>query len=410
MENNNTKNSSDTLPVCKETLAKILRIAIVDKRLTELSVRVLTYICLYCDDTSVTNDNICEILSISHRETIAKIWKNLIDTNWIVRDPKINPKTGKTIKGYLYRVSTINLTGTNQIVKPHQNRAQRSNAHGTKSCNPTEHQNDDKTTQNDVLSDSTHKNKGILINKPNMFLNNTPLTPLINDESNSGLKTFVELETKKRSPNISDNELIHIHSWINEKVTNAKNPLTGTAIILIIERLLAYSADGFNIVKLVVDSIEHPGNYLLKPNDFTYKTSNKQVNVKQQKAKRAFQFENDEYIRPENEMEKNTLASQISIWYKQKINPKNKKQMSSQEIEIIEKHQKVCFGTNGSFRGNWTEYIKQNEINCFTSLLDQAPNFEFATNKVKQGIGFQGISDLVNKLNQQRNNLGLKTL
>lgn len=402
---NNALNLSKTLPICKETLAKILRFAIVDKRLTELSVRVLTYICIYCDDTSVTNDDICEILGISHRETIAKIWKNLIDANWIVRAPKINPKTGKTIKGYLYRVSTINLTGTNQI--PRQNRAPRSNAHGTKSCNPKEHQNDAKTTQDDVLSDSTHKNKGILINKPNMFLNNTPLTPMINDESNNNLKTFVELETKKRSPNISDNELIHIHSWVNEKVTNAKNPLTGTAIILIIERLLAYRADGFNIVKLVVDSIEHPGNYLLKPNDFTYKTVNKPV--EQQKPNRAYQFENYEYIYPENEIEKNTLAIQIAKWYKDKLNPKNKKPMSAQEIEIIGKHKKLCFDVNGSFSGNWTEYIKQNEINSFTSLLEQAPSFELTTNKIRQGSGFQALSQLVNNRKQQQNNFGVKT-
>lgn len=402
---NNTPNKSNTLPICKETLAKILRFAIVDKRLTELSVRVLTYICIYCDDTSVTNDDICDKIGISHRETIAKIWKNLIDTNWIVRNPKINPRTGKIIKGYLYRISVANLTVSNhQQVKPRKNPAQCSNEHDAKSCNPTRHQNDAKTTHNDVLSDSTHNNKGILINIPNTSINSTPLTP---HNDTADLNIFVKTVAKRISPNIGNNDINNINRWVTRISTNAKKTITKIEIEAIVERLATYHNEGFDITKLIVDSIEFGGYYLLSPDQKTQKAL---VKAKKNQNQRAHRFENDEYIQPENEMEKKTLADKIDTWYKNNINPKNKKQMSTQEIEIVKKHKKHCFEINGYFSCNWKEYIKQNEINSFTSLLDQVPGIELTSNTLKQSKGFQELSAIAKKLKQQRNGVGVKTL
>lgn len=325
---NNALNLSKTLPICKETLAKILRFAIVDKRLTELSVRVLTYICIYCDDTSVTNNDICEILGISHRETIAKIWKNLIDTNWIVRTPKINPATGKHVKGFLYRISIQNLNTS-------------SNKQTTKSCSSTQntsvHHKHTKLPKDSVIRDSTHINNKDIIHSTSTINNNTPYIPLTQDE----FETLVITIAKKINQSFSEKECSSIYRWILRLAEKRGSKQTQNEIITIINRLSDYYNDGVDIVKLIADSVESPWNYLIKPSklhirDIENDSQKNDLNPKKHR------FNNPKYLDPINEGEEYKVASKIATWYSKSINPKNMEPMTETEINTIKEHNQLC--------------------------------------------------------------------
>ena len=78
MENYNQFNTNqNTLPISKESLEQILKEVVIDTKITDLSIRILSYICLYLNDNDVINDSVSENLNICHRNTIAKCWKNL---------------------------------------------------------------------------------------------------------------------------------------------------------------------------------------------------------------------------------------------------------------------------------------------------------------------------------------------
>ncbi len=111
MENYNQFNTNqNTLPISKESLNQILKHVVLDKNISDLSIRILSYICLHLNDNKVINDSVSENLNICHRNTIAKCWKNLIDGGWLVRYPKVNPATGKIIKGFIYRIQAKKLS------------------------------------------------------------------------------------------------------------------------------------------------------------------------------------------------------------------------------------------------------------------------------------------------------------
>jgi predicted transcriptional regulator len=131
MENYNQFNTNqNTLPISKESLEQILKEVVIDTKITDLSIRILSYICLYLNDNDVINDSVSENLNICHRNTIAKCWKNLIDSGWLVRYPKINPTTGKTLKGFIYRIPKNKLTYDNSHnVEQNQNNTKNGDHH-----------------------------------------------------------------------------------------------------------------------------------------------------------------------------------------------------------------------------------------------------------------------------------------
>ncbi|HRG62643.1 MAG TPA: hypothetical protein PLP75_06430 [Burkholderiales bacterium] len=110
MENYNYSHLyENTLLISKESLNQILKHVVLDKNISDLSLRILSYICLYLNDNEVINDSVSENLNICHRNTIAKCWKNLIKGGWLVRYPKVSPVTGKIIKGLIYRIQANKL-------------------------------------------------------------------------------------------------------------------------------------------------------------------------------------------------------------------------------------------------------------------------------------------------------------
>ena len=61
----------------------------VDQSLCDGSVRVFLYMCGRPDDWQFNNADIQNRLGIKRAETIAKYWKELIETGWIARQPKL---------------------------------------------------------------------------------------------------------------------------------------------------------------------------------------------------------------------------------------------------------------------------------------------------------------------------------
>ena len=130
---------------------------------------------------------------------------------------------------------------------------------------------------------------------------------------------------------------------------------------------------------MVDDTVEAGLKWLLKPTPIYLKKIPAQTAKAFTANPKPHQYDNNEYFFPENPTEKNELTSLIIKWYQNKINPKTGKNMTEAENKLIQNHEQLCSNKLGTGPTKWHQYVLENEVQKYKSLLEQDANDSMLT-------------------------------
>lgn len=332
----------------------------IDLSLSSGAVRVFLYMSTKPDDWLFNNRDIQKQLGIKDDATMSKYWKELISAGWVSRTSALN-HNGKPSGYYDYILNFQPLKqGISQPDAPIPKNSGVGIMNKPAMVNPQLGENPDYTNTDPVTNTNipTHtNNKQIVLNGAEWVR--------IADEN----KIIFSEADKTAIQNFGD-EYLKIR-------TQKRKSITEKLILQELNTLHQYKVDNYNIVLLIQDSISHEGGFLFKITPKYLIQSIKQLNGKSKLSQRPHLFSNPKYIIPETPAEKTSLATWIQACYKARINPKTNQPMSSDEIAIINAHNKRFNSQEKNHRGlymsyaSWLDYILQNEVQSRTSLLDQ---------------------------------------
>lgn len=327
---------------------------ITDTNLSDGSVRVFLYMCGKPDDWQFNNRDIQLRLNIKRAETIAKYWKELIESGWISREPKLN-LNGKP-SGYFDYVLNFS------PVKP---TPQKPEVGTTNKPDPVNQQ---------LRKNSSYTNTESITNKEN----NPPMP--VNKSGENWL-----LIAQKNNLTFDEEEQAFISKWLKYLSTKQQS-IDDIQLEVILARFDKLCTDGYDICSMITDTMEAKFKWLIKPT-----TAHKKANVSSKPNKikllnRPYKYNNPKYFIPESPEEKRKLADYLKVCYNNKINPKTDQLMSKNEEDLIKLHQKIfssqAKNESGRFLNyvSWLDYILQNEVYTSISLLDQPINDLMLTN------------------------------
>lgn len=337
----------------RKRFTQIPNAIITDMSLSDGAHRVFSYMSTKPDDWQFNNRNIQNQLNIKRAETIAKYWKELIQSGWISRTPVLT-ESGKPSGYFDYILNfepQIPTTQNAEVVLPTTDKPY--------------------TENQQIRKNRSYTNKEPISNKEN----NTPIPP--KEINLGGVESWLEI-AYSLNLTFSENEQSTISLWFEHLANLLKSKLSETQIKTNLLTLAKHKLDDFDICMVISDTIS-AGNYrwLIKPTATHKQNSISAKQVKAIKVIKPHRYGNLEYIIPETPTEKSQLAQYIQSCYKKRISPKNKSSLTSAEIQILDSHQKLFVSQAKNASGvfvqyaSWLDYILQNEVYTGVSLLDQ---------------------------------------
>lgn len=326
----------------RKRFTQIPNAIVIDTSLSDGALRVFLYMSTKPDDWQFNNRDIQHKLNIKRAETIAKYWKELIQSGWISRQPVLNENCKPS--GYFDYV----LNFEPQIPTPQ-------NAEVV--ITPT---TDKPYTVNQQLrKNRSYTNKEVSTNKE---ITNTPYIPQT-DNSNLELGIVgVWLEhLKNLNCNFTELEISAISEFAKYKA-EAGESVTSQQINLTLERLIEHKNAGYDICRMIKHSIASGYKAVMTPTkDFLVSGVAKPIVSGKYPAA--------EYITPESNQQKRELANYLEGCYLRKLNPKTKAPLNADELACIALH-RTRQSKSSPYIG-WFDYIYQNEVLTGVCLLDQ---------------------------------------
>lgn len=328
----------------RKRFTQIPNAIVIDSLLSDGAYRVFSYMSTKPDDWQFNNRDIQHKLNIKRAETIAKYWKELIQSGWISRQPVLN-ENGKP-SGYFDYV----LNFEPQIPTP-QN---------AEVVLPTT--NKPYTVNQQLRKNRSYTNKEICTNKE---ITNTPYPPQT-DSSNRELGIVgIWLEhIQNLNCNFIEPEISAISEFAKYK-SEAGESVTSQQINLTLEKLIEHKNAGYDICRMIKHSIASGYKAIMTPTkDFLIAGNTKPIISGKYPAA--------EYITPESNMQKRELANYLENCYLRKLNPKTKAPLNADELACIALHKKRQ--SRSSPYIGWFDYIYQHEVLTSICLLDQPLN------------------------------------
>lgn len=271
----------------RKCFTQIPNAIVIDALLSDGALRVFLYMSTKPDDWQFNNRDIQNKLNIKRAETIAKYWKELIQSGWISRQPIIN-ENGKPT-GYFNYV----LNFEPQIPTPQ-------NAEVV----PT---TDKPYTVNQQLrKNRSYSNKEIGTNNKNT---NTPIShQSVPQKSTSGDFGVCEIITNLNL-NFSELELQSIHTWFSYAAQKSRSKSIPSAQVSALLHILhEHKSNGYDISGMITRSIGNGYTGVMTPTkDFLIAGNSKPIVSGKYPAV--------EYITPESHAQKRELANYLESCY-----------------------------------------------------------------------------------------------
>lgn len=326
---------------------------ITDTNISDGAVRVFLYMCGKPDDWQFNNRDIQLRLNIKRAETMAKYWRELMESGWIIREPKLN-SNGKP-SGYFDYVLNFS------PVKPTPQKPEVGTTNKPDTINQQLRINSSYTNTESITNINelpTHTNTIVELNGEGWVR--------IASENNLEFSTLEKNAIKEFG-----DDFLTIRSQKNK-------PVTKKIILMELRMLCQLKQDDYNIILLIEDSIRHAGGFLFKPTHLYKNRLNKsRIDDKPKNPFRPYQYENKRYIITETPEEKKSLAYDICKWYKEGLNPKTLFPLDERDKSVLAAHKRQFNSQQKTSQGffvnyaSWFEYVLQNEVATMKCLLDQ---------------------------------------
>ena len=344
----------------RKRFTQIPNAIVVDLSISNGAVRVFLYMSTKPDDWFFNNRDIQKQLGIKDDSTISKYWKELINSGWVSRTPAVN-HNGKPFGFYDYVLNFQRVKpDTGQPDTPTPKNSGVGTMNKPAMINPQLGENLDYTNTKPV----TNTNIPTHTNNKQMVLNGAEWVRIAEEN-----KIIFSEADKTAIQNFGD-EFLRIRS-------KRKKSVTEKLILQELNTLHKYKTENYNIVLLIKDSISYEGGFLFKINHRYLIQALQKSKGESKPPQRPHLYNNPKYIIPETSSEKKSLAAWIQNCYKVKINPKTNQPMTTEEIAVINAHNKSFNSQQKNNLGfyvnyvSWLDYILQNEVQSRISLLDQ---------------------------------------
>lgn len=329
----------------RKKFTQIPNAIVIDPKLSDGALRVFLYMSTKPDNWQFNNRDIQLNLGIKRAETIAKYWKELINSGWISRQPILN-ENGKP-SGYFDYILNFE-----PVVPTPQN---------TELVTPTTNKPD--TVSQQLLKNRSHNNKESFSNKE---LNNTPLPPT--QEPNRIGAVWNQMAENLEFA-FSDEEQIAISRWAKYQSSTQKS-ITVMQIETNLQKLYKLKIDGYDIGSMISDTISAGYKWLLKPTPI-YLLANASSKSVAGNKQRSYRYNNPEYFIPENKSDKCELRNYLERCYmRELVDPRTKLVLTAEQKKLFKAH----FDYAKSKRIGITEYIYQQEVLTGKCLLEQSIN------------------------------------
>ncbi len=328
----------------RKQFTQIPNAIVIDSKLSDGALRVFLYMSTKPDAWQFNNRDIQQKLNIKRAETIAKYWKELIQSGWISRQPVLNDN-GKP-SGYFDYL----LNFEPQIPTPQ-------NAEVVPSITGKPD-----TVNQQIRENRSCNNKEISNNKE---LNNTPLPPIGENRMGAVWNQMAE----NLDFIFCDNEKSAISKWA-EYLTSKQKSITVLQIETNLQSLFKLKTDGYDITSMINDTISAGYRWLLKPTPI-YLLANISGKSAATNKQRSYRYNNPDYIIPENKSDKCELRNYLERCYmRELVDPRTKLPLTTEQKKLFKAH----FDFAKSQRIGITDYIYQNEVLTGKCLLEQSIN------------------------------------
>lgn len=322
--------------------------AIIDPRLSDGAVRLFLYLCSKSGlEWSFNNSDIKKQLEIKRDETIAKYFRELIDSGWISRTPRMKNNRPSGFYDYILHFESIN-KGTTEKAEL-RNNATTQNA----------------DTENQQLPENSSLNNTEI--KNNIENKNTPSSPTHQKKNRAGEVWLQMAENLKFLFN--NEEQTAISRWAEYKTTKQRT-ITILQTETDLQNLFKLKTDCYDICSMINDTISAGYKWLLKPSPIylLQNVSGKSVSANKQ---RSYRYNNPEYFVPENQPQKYELRNYLERCYlRDMVDPRNGLALIVEQKSLLKAH----FELAKSKRIGITDYIYQQEVLTGKCLLEQSIN------------------------------------
>lgn len=327
----------------RKCFTQIPNAIVTDASLSDGALRVFLYMSTKPDDWQFNNRDIQHRLNIKRAETIAKYWKELIQSGWISRQPIIN-ENGKPTGYFNYILNFEPQIPTTD--KPY-------------------------TVNQQIRENRTYTNKEVFTNNKNT---NTPLPP--NVENGGG--DSIWLQTAKNLKLVfNDDEQSAISRWA-EYITSKQKSITDLQIKTSLQNLAKLKIDGYDISAMINDTILAGYRWLLKPMPI-YLLKNVSGGLASTIKPHSYRYDNPEYIIPESKADKLELRNYLERCYmREMVDPRTKLPLTEDQKRVFKAHLDYA----KSKRTGLTEYLFQNEVLTGVCLLDQVLDDAVSSSKL----------------------------
>lgn len=324
----------------RKCFTQIPNAIVTDQSLSDGALRVFLYMSTKPDDWQFNNRDIQHKLNIKRAETIAKYWKELIQSGWIGRQPIIN-ENGKPTGyfDYILNFEPQIPTPQNADIVPTTDKPY--------------------TLYQQIRENRTYTNKEVVTNNKNK---NTPLPP---KGENGGDTIWLQI-AKNLNLVFNDDEQAAISNWA-EYISAKQKSFSDLQIKTNLQSLAKLKTDGYNISSMINDTISAGYKWLLKPTPI-YLLKNVSVGLGLTSKPHAYRYDNPEYIVPESKSDKHELRNYLERCYmRELVDPRTGLTLTSEQKALFKAHYDFAKSQHISI----TEYIYQNEVLTGSCLLDQ---------------------------------------
>ena len=334
----------------RKRFTQISNLIVIDPSISDGAYRVFSYVSTKPDDWLINNRDIQNKLNIKRAETIAKYWKELINSGWVSRQPIINAN-GKP-SGYFDYVLNF------EPVRPTPQNAEVVKTDLQKVATPHKPY----TVNQQLRKNRSYTNTDISNNKDS---NNPPIPPKVSATPEfKGGDFGVAQKVKQLNFNFSAPELNSIQNWFSyaSQRSTAKS-IPNAQVSALLQILHEHKSNGYDIVGMIARSIGNGYTGVMSPTkEFLLNKSHNSAPVK------TGRYKSTEYITPENTSQKNDLRNYLERCYLHaKVDPRTNEALSTEQKHLFKLHLMRCKVKHLSI----ADYIFQNEVLTGVCLLDQ---------------------------------------
>lgn len=350
MKSNEIPQTIKVINSVRKRFTQIPNPIVVDPSISDGAYRVFSYVSTKPDNWLINNRDIQNKLNIKRAETIAKYWKELINSGWVSRQPIINAN-GKP-SGYFDYVLNF------EPIKPIPQNAEVVKTDLQNAGTP----HNPYTVNQQLRKNRSYTNTEISNNKEDK---NPPISPKVSDTPEfKGGDFGVAQKVKQLNFDFSASELNSIQNWFSyaSQRSRAKS-IPHAQVSALLQILQEHKSNGYDITNMITRSIGNGYAGVMSP------TKEFLVNKSQTSAPtKTGRYKSVGYITPENKSQKNDLRNYLERCYlHDKVDPRTNEALSSEQKNLFKLHLIRCKAKHLSV----ADYIFQNEVLTGVCLLDQ---------------------------------------